>query len=65
MQNNKFEPYCLYAQVIILLFSSNILLLLEILYPINLPRLFPRGNITIKHTHIYIHTDLHIQTGTL
>lgn len=37
MQNIKFEPYCLYTQVIILLFSSNILLLLEILHPINLP----------------------------
>ena len=64
MQNNKFEPYCLHTQVIILLFSSNILLLLKMLYPINLPRLFPRGNITIKHTHISIYSDVHRQPGS-
>lgn len=37
MHNTKFGPYCLNTQVIILLFSSNILLLLEISRPIHLP----------------------------
>lgn len=53
---NKFELYCLSTQEIILLFSSNIPLLLEILCPINLPWLFLRGNIVIKYTHLYTET---------